>query len=374
VGGRRAIVPLLVVVALLLPGATSAATTWSKNLYVAKAFIYQDPYPTACTAAAAMMMLNTIAYRGTGGEGFIWTPTRIKRDDDESNRRDMTSILAFARANDTLRSGGRGSDPHGWRNALNAYGWGQQAMTDPAKRVYDDRAFRTFRGAVKAAVRAIARRGMPVGVLGWAGGHAQVMTGYVVTGADPRVSNDFVVRYVYLSDPLYGNRVVNRRLSLEKFRSGPLRTRFQPYRESDSPHDDAYTPGTMKSSVLSSRGPSEWYRRWVLLLPIRGGSAGEPGPDPTPTPDPTPGADPTPDPTADPTPTPEDTPAPTPDEAPAAAPKDAPEPTPEDAPEPTPKPTPEATATPDPTEAPTPETAPDGGDAPDAGATGSPDG
>ena len=106
-----------------------------------------------------------------------------------------------------------------------------------------------------------------------------------MTGADPRVSKDFVVRSVYLSDPLYGNGTVNRRLSLDKLRSGPLRVRFQAYREADSPYDDQWTPGTIKSSVVPSRGPSEWYRRWVLLLPIRDGSSdagGEPTPAPTP--------------------------------------------------------------------------------------------
>ena len=267
---------VLLAYAVVAPGAATAATTWSRNLYVNRAFMYQDPYPTACTAAAAMMMLNTIAYRETGGDGFTWTPTRIKAD--AGNQRDMLSILAYARSHDTLRAKGRGSDPHGWRNVLNAFGWGEDAMRDPAKRVYDDRAYRTFDKAVKSAVRAIARRSMPVGVLGWAGGHAQVMTGYVVTGADPAVSNDFVVRYVYLSDPLAGNSTVNRRLSLAKFRSGPLRTRFQAYREADSPYDDPWTPGNIKSSVVPSRGQSEWYHRWVILRPTTPGGQ---TPDPT---------------------------------------------------------------------------------------------
>ena len=39
-------------------------------------------------------------------------------------------------------------------------------------------------------------------MLGWAGGHAQVIHGYVVTGEDPRISSDFTVQWVYLSDPL----------------------------------------------------------------------------------------------------------------------------------------------------------------------------
>ncbi len=34
----------------------------------------------------------------------------------------MTSILAFERSHDTLRSTSAGSDAHGWRNALNYYG------------------------------------------------------------------------------------------------------------------------------------------------------------------------------------------------------------------------------------------------------------
>lgn len=348
----RPIAGLLLAWALVAPGATAASTTWSRNLFVARAFLYQDPYPTACTAAAAMIMLNTIAYRDTGGAGFIWEPTRIKRDDDPSNRTDMVSILSFAKANDTLKAGTRGSDPHGWRNALNAYGWGEEAMTDPSKRVYEDRAYRTFKRAVKAAVRAIARWQKPVGVLGWAGGHAQVITGYVVTGADPRVSKDFVVRSVYLSDPLYGNGTVNRRLSLDKLRSGPLRVRFQAYREADSPYDDRWTPGTIKSSVLPSRGPSEWYRRWVLLVPIRDGSS-DAGGEPTPAPTPPPDAPPTP------APTPPDgsdhDAAPAPD---ATRPAD-PDPTPKATPVPTPEPTATPEPTPDPTAEPTPAQTPD---------------
>ena len=353
------IIGVLLAYAAVGPGAATAATTWSKNLYVNRAFMYQDPYPTACTAAAAMMMLNTIAYRQTGGDGFIWTPTRIKAD--AGNQRDMLSILAFARAHDTLRAKTHGSDPHGWRNVLNAFGWGQDAMTDPAKRVYDDRAYRTFDSAVKSAVRAIARRSMPVGILGWAGGHAQVMTGYVVTGADPSVSNDFVVRYVYLSDPLAGNSTVNRRISVAKFRSGPLRTRFQAYREADSPYDDPYTAGTIKSSVVPSRGRSEWYHRWVILRPV---APGGPPVDPTPTPDPTSTQDPTP--TPEPTPTQEPTSAPDSTRAPDPTHNADPTPTPEPTPDPTVEPTPDPTVepTPDPTVEPTPEPAPDAAAAP----------
>ena len=183
-----AVVALALVLVGLLPlsGHVAAATTHSRNLFVAKGFVYQDPYYTACTAAAVMHMLNTIAYRGTGGYGFRWKPYTVKKSSNPDQLRDMTSILAFERRNDTLRSSTSGSDAHGWRNALNYYGWGSSAMTNASIRPYEDRAYSTYRSAMKAAVRAIARLGMPVGVLAWAGGHAQVITGYVVTGADPR--------------------------------------------------------------------------------------------------------------------------------------------------------------------------------------------
>ncbi len=235
-------------------------------------------------------------------------------------------------------------------------------MTDPARRVYDDREYRTFGGAVRAAVKSIARYSMPVGILGWAGGHAQVMTGYVVTGADPRVSDAFTVQAVYLTDPLRQNRTVNRKISLKALRSGPLRTRFQAYRETDSPFDDPWTAGTLRSSVAPARGPSEWYHRWVIIRPIR---AGLPAVDPTPSPSPDPNPTPTPDPTAsqDPTPTPaaQAGAIPSPTEAPTPAPTEAP--TPDDrpdrrrptAPAPTEAPTPEpATPAPDPTPTPDP--------------------
>ena len=148
---------------------------------------------------------------------------------------------------------------------------------------------------------------MPVGIVGWAGRHAQVMTGYVVAGEDPAVSDAFTVSYVYLSDPLYADHIVNVRVSNSSFRAGMLRLRFQAYRETDSPYDDIYTPGFKRSSVSPTRGPSEWYHRWVILAPIR---AELPAVAPPPSPTPTPTPDPSPTPTAQPTPTPTPTAAP----------------------------------------------------------------
>ena len=139
----------------------------------------------------------------------------------------MTSILSFARSHDTLAVGRPGSDPHGWRNALNYYGWGAAALTDASKRVYDDHAYTSFDAALKEAVTSIARFRMPVGVLARAGGHAQVATGYVVTGEDPATSDDFVVNGLYIVRPAAVRRHRQPLHHPATLLSGSLRYRFQ---------------------------------------------------------------------------------------------------------------------------------------------------
>ena len=324
-----AIVATLLLLVGLLPPSVGAASEWRLNLYRSAGFVYQDPYYTACVAASAMMMLNFTDLADTGGDGFRWSLYRTHKSADPSQYRDMTSILWFARSHDTLALGRPGSDAHGWRNALNYYGWGPAALTDPARRVYDDRAYSSFDAALKGAVRALARFRKPVGMLGWAGGHAQVITGYVVVGANPAISTDFTVKGIYLSDPLRSDALVNKYLGRETLRIGSLRFRFRSYRETDSPLDDPYTAGWRRSSVASMT--SEWYRRWVIVQPIRAGLPPTPTPAPTPTPgpsDPAPTPTPTPTPTTAPTPTPMPTPAAslTPADGASTAPSEATEP------------------------------------------------
>ncbi len=274
-------------VSLVPPRPADAATTWTKNLYSSAGFMTQDPYYSACAAAAAMMMLNFTDLKGDGGNGFRWTNTRVKNSSNKTNYRDMTSVLWFARAHDTLSSRAHGTDPHGWRNALNYYGWGSDAMYKKDLWVYDDRAYATFDAAIKAAVRAIARYDKPVGILGAAGGHAQVMTGYVAVGEDPATSSDFTVSYIYLSDPLHARWIRNKKVSTSTFKSGSSAYRFIRYYQGDSPHDDTYTAGYRYSSVPNWRGRSEWWGRFVILQPIRDGlPGGEPDPEPEPSPSP----------------------------------------------------------------------------------------
>ena len=147
----------------------------SMNLFVASAFTFQDPNMSACTSTAVRTMLNFIALRGSGGEGFGWLPTLSATVRDQ--------ILAWERSHDTL-AGGTGSDPHGWRNALNYYGWGEAALWAGA-RVYDDASYGTYASAMRATVRALIKTGKPVGVLGWRGAHAQMITGYYGLVGDP---------------------------------------------------------------------------------------------------------------------------------------------------------------------------------------------
>jgi len=328
-GGRRfAAIPraAALAIALLAAGALApvhAATTWSKSVFVLNAVVFQDPYSTACTAASAMTILNTVAYRHAGGAGFLWTPYRVKNSANPTDYRDLTSIQWFERAHDTLSAYGAGSDGHGWRNALNYYGWGSNAMTDPSKHVYEDMAYTSYDAAVHGAVRAIARFGMPVGILAWAGHHAQVMTGYVVQGADPATSDAFVVQDIFLTDPLFMQHRVNVMVSNSNFRYGPWQVRFQSYRQSDSPYDDPYTPGWKRTSVLPTVGASQWYQRWVIIAPIRPGlSTVTPPPSPSPSPVPTPTPSASPDPSTDPSPPPSSPPQPSapPSSAPSADP------------------------------------------------------
>jgi len=88
------------------------------NLFLAAQFRFQDPNWAACTATSVRSMLNFIAVHRTGGPGFVWRPNNWGSTRDH--------ILAWERAHDTM-SGGYGSDPHGWRNALNDFGWGPAA-------------------------------------------------------------------------------------------------------------------------------------------------------------------------------------------------------------------------------------------------------
>jgi PKD repeat protein len=225
--------------------------TYSRNLY-SSLVRYQNPDMTSCVAASTLIMLNEVATKGRQGDGFVWTTTvALGR---------QRSIMRWARAHDTLEVGPGGTDPNGWRNALNQYGWG--AYQDPATMTYKVYASRSYTATVKAAIVAMARYQRPVGILAWAGGHAQVLNGYVVYGQDPAVSMDFTVQYVYLTDPLRRDLLRNRKISYTNLIHGPLKYRLRKYNQTDSPRDDPYTPGFLAAD-------DGWYGRYVVVLPVR---------------------------------------------------------------------------------------------------------
>ena len=232
----------------------------SMNLFVTSGFRFQNPNWAACTATSVRTMLNFIASRSVGGVGFGWRPTTSAAVRDQ--------ILAWERTHDTM-AGGNGSDPHGWRNALNFYGWGAGALL-AGTRVYDDFAYGTFDGAMKATVRALVATGKPVGMLGWRGAHAQMVTGYFGLVGNPfarnvagQYTNAFSVAGFYVTDPLRESVVVNRALSYTAMRvTTNYRLRFQRYYETDSRYDDPYTPGYRVSR-------NEWYYHFVVILPVR---------------------------------------------------------------------------------------------------------
>jgi len=231
------------------------------NLYVSTGFRYQDPNYAACTATSAMDMLNFIAAAGSGGPGFRWKPSLSNTTRDK--------VLAYERAHDTLAAASRGSDPHGWRNALNYYGWGGSALAD-GRMVYEDVAFTSYGSAIHAAVRQMILTRKPVGVLGWAGHHAQMITGYYGLQGDPFAkntdgswTNTFTVVGLYVTDPLRSDKIVNHRVGYTALATTTnLHLRFRSFREIDSPFDDGYTPGYRISRT-------EWYGRFTVLLPLR---------------------------------------------------------------------------------------------------------
>jgi hypothetical protein len=261
---NRIVATAVTLAALLIGivGATpaAAASPSSYNLFVASGFRYQDPNYYSCTATSTMDILNFIKLRGTGGAGFRWNVTLSGTVRD--------SILAWERTHDTL-AGGNGSDPHGLRNALNYYGWGSGTLR-AGYRVYEDVTFSTYDGAVKRAVRAMLQTRKPVALLAWAGKHVQMMVGYYGLLGDPfakdslgRYTNAFTVGGFYLADPLKSQAFVNRPISYDSLKNNTnLKFRFRPYLETDSPYDDAYTPG-----IKPAR--DEWYGRWVIVAPIR---------------------------------------------------------------------------------------------------------
>ena len=252
-------VSLAAVMAILVgQAATPTRSTYVYSLYDSRAIHFQNPDLTACTASMTMSMLNTIYYTSTqplsaktavqaAQPSFRWSPTLSSKK--------QTSILRWERSHMTMSTATLGSDPHGWRNALNYYGWGSMTAG-----VYADLSFRTFDQAARATVREIALTNEPVGILSESGSHAVMATGYSVTGADPRTGSlDFTVNGVYLTDPLRERRVGDRYVTYQVWKSGPPLIRFWPFMQADS---------VFKDPIDGQVGRREWWRKFVIVAPV----------------------------------------------------------------------------------------------------------
>jgi hypothetical protein len=110
----------------------------------------------------------------------------------------------------------------------------------------------------------------PVGMLGWRGRHAQVITGYYGLAGDPfavdetgAYTNAFTVGGFYVSDVLKADRMHHIRVSYYGLEhTTNYRLRFRSYTETDSSLDDPYTSGWRRARY-------EWYRQYVMVLPLR---------------------------------------------------------------------------------------------------------
>ena len=249
----------LAAILAVLVGQTStpARATYVSNLYVPHAVRFQNPDETACTADATLIMLNlislnssyqwaTVAPNAAPAPTFVWRPTLTFKAQE--------SILKWERAHMDEPPSKSGADVAGWRNALNYYGWGSMTAG-----VYRDLAYKTFAEAALATVRSIAMTDMPVGVLAWYGSHAQIVTGYSVTGDDPRTgSTNFKINGVYLTDPLMERHHLDYYVSYQVWKSGPIELRFAPYRQPDSIYKDP---------IDGKVGKRVWLGKFVILGP-----------------------------------------------------------------------------------------------------------
>jgi hypothetical protein len=231
-------------VPVLLPG----PPTYKIDLFDARGLRWQEPDETACTAASTMSMLNMISYYGVDPT-LKWKPA--------GSVDEMEKVLVYERAHMTMAKTSEGSDPHGWRNALNYFGWGSINAG-----VYVDAAYPSFETAAKAAVLALAKTKRPVGILVEWGAHAEYMTGYIVTGDNPESgSSAFNIVGVYITDPHQADHHRDSWVTAVQWKLGYWRLRFTDYEQVDS----------LARDKVSGRVAAwkEWLDKWVIIAPVK---------------------------------------------------------------------------------------------------------
>ena len=137
---------------------------WTGTINLYRSGVFSTQRRTAwCVGASIQMMRNIV--KGESDRSYT---------NQETYQRSARSLDLYVAGD-----GAKGSDPEGWAAALRVHGAGDSYhVVEKAK----------FRGAVRAAVRALRKTGKPVGLLVGHGSHAWVMTGFSAT-ADPAVTN-----------------------------------------------------------------------------------------------------------------------------------------------------------------------------------------
>ncbi len=239
------------------PDYATPLTTWSINLYDDSVVRFQNPDWRACTAAATLSMLNMIALASTDDmprpHGGLPRPSFHWQIDVSYGT--QTTILDYERANMTMAGNYPGTDPHGWRNALNFFGWGSINAG-----FYRDSAYSSFDEAARATVVSLARHGRPVGILGWYGSHAQYVTGYTVRGNDPRVSDDWTLIGVFLTDPLEADQLRNKYIAYSDWKYGSPYRRLSPYWQKES---------WIRDPIDGAIGFREWWGKFVIIDAVK---------------------------------------------------------------------------------------------------------
>ncbi len=247
-----------VVVVVLSQAATPTAATYHYSVFDFGSLRYQNPSFTACTGANTLSMLNMI-YELDHRPGFM--PSAVQAAQPRLIWRPNTSyskqqqVYYWIRNHMGQTADKEGADPHGWRNALNYFGWGSMKAG-----VYSDQAYSTFDQAARAAVMELALSNEPIGLVTWYGSHAQIVTGYLVYGADPRTgSTDFTIEGVYLTDPAREKKHTNFFVPLKTWRGGDPEVSLTPYKQSDS---------VFRDPIDGRVGKKEWSGKYVIVGPI----------------------------------------------------------------------------------------------------------
>jgi len=216
-----------------------------KNLFSHKGTVIQYNNVN-CVPASVQMMLNFTYLNGTMPEGFEWKL-------NTSNKM-QSKLGAWIRDHDELYSGGRGSDPDGFRNGLNKFS-GVGNFKKQNKMLYEVVPVDNREKAMKIIASSIKEHDKPVGLIGWNGKHAQVVTGY-------ELSENGKVKALLITSSLRSDHMINERVTRKQLKKGEWKKRLTFYTENDSPYDDPYTRGKRAAY-------KDWKNKIVLIVPTR---------------------------------------------------------------------------------------------------------